>query len=246
MRAGGNWIMVLRVFCAAIFAVGGFSGLAFAQIPTSTADRVTTPGAQAQALVRESDRIFRKTVACAAERAGTRARHLLATSPGSAEESRIAWSFQSRLDFCLSGYQGIRFPLNMLRGGFAEIIYHQEFPGGLKIDGTPDSAATAWTEPRLDGGGNEASELSHSAARCLVVSHPLQARNLLATEPLSEAEQHVFDEIQPLLGPCLFQGVKFTASRQMLRGLIAEAALGYAIARRDGFDKLATAAAAKK
>lgn len=226
--------------------MGGFSGLAFAQIPTSTADRVTRPGGQAQALVRESDRIFRKTLVCAAERAGTRARHLLATSPGSEEESRIVWSFQSRLDFCLAGYQGIGFPFKMLRGGLAEIIYHQEFPDGLRVDGTPDSAATAWTEPRLDSGGNEASELSHSAARCLVVSHPLQTRNLLATEPLSEAERQVFDEIQPLLGPCLFQGVKFTASRQILRGLIAEAALGYAIARRDGFDKLATVAAAKK
>lgn len=246
MRAGGNWIMVLRVFCAAIVAMGGFSGLAFAQIPTSTADRVTRPGGQAQALVRESDRIFRKTLACFVKRPGSPARILLSTAPGSEAEQKKARSFRSRLDHCLVGAQGIGFQFALLRGGLAEALYHQEFPGGLVVEGPTDGTAMVWTEPRLGRGGDQARELLHSAARCLVVSHPSYARSLLATEPLSEAEQQVFDEIQPLLGPCLFQGVKFTASRQMLRGLIAEAALGYAIARRDGFDKLTTAAAAKK
>lgn len=234
-----------RVFYGFAIALVGFSGVALAQGDTGRDEPPAKFMAESASPVAKSDRIFREALACAVKREPARSRAILSTAPGSKEEANAGWGFDDRVEECATSVASIGFSASLLRGGVAEIFYHREFPNGLVVEAPADEAAVAWTQPRLDRGGDQQLELLHSAARCLVVAQPAQVRTLLAAEPFGSAEQQALGEIQQSLGPCLLKGVKFTASKQTLRGLLAEAAFAYGIARRDGFGSLKTAATTK-
>lgn len=214
--------------------VATIMGLSLAALagPTAAAERVSAPAAQSHEA--QSDRIFREALACVVKQEPKRSRALLSTAPGSEDETKASFGFESLIEECATSVPGISFSLPLLRGGIAEIFYHEEFPGGLAATNPLEGSAAAWVEPRLDRGSDQASALTHAAARCLVASQSTLARRLLATEPLSDAEAQVVSEIQPFLGPCLSKGVKFTVNRQTLRALLAEAALEYGRAQRGG------------
>ena len=111
----------------------------------------------------------------------------------------------------------------------------------------PASEVTlAWSDPNLDSDGNQALELMHSAARCLVVRQPKRVSDLLTTETMSAEEMRVIRDLQDDLGACLFEGMTFNGNRQSLRALLAEAALEYGVAQRNGFAGVVAASAGKK
>lgn len=225
---------MMRTLLIFALSVSGLSGMASAQPSGSLQPRVATPGSQLREDVAQSDKLFRQAITCVATEELYRVKSLLATAPGSKDEKRLITSVKSAIDYCILGPQDVRYSESLLRGGFAEVLYHKAFPGGF-APSAPAEGATAWAEPWLNRGGDQSLELLHSAARCLVVGHPARVRDLLETQPLSAAETQAMGEVQKLLVPCLFSGITLTSNQQSLRGLLAEAALGYGIGQRDGF-----------
>ena len=183
---------------------------------------------QPTAEVARMDAALRATVSCVFKREPSRVRAMLKTAPGSKQEASRLISFEPALYRCNESLQKISFSRSLLRGVFAEIVYDDEFPTGFATETPwPADKAFAWSEPRLRQGGDQQLELLHSAARCIVAARPVMIRDLLASEPLSETEREAMRAISEPLGPCLFKGIRFTASRQSLRGLLAEAAREY-------------------
>lgn len=226
--------MAGRVSGAAMVLIIGFLGQAAhgqageERIYSGFSDRISTPGQPPLDELMRTDRILRTTVACVFKREPSRVKALLETAPGSIRETKLIDTFQSRIDNCNDTSQSIMFSQSLLRGAFAEIVYHNEFPEGL-APANPIAAETlaTWAEPRLEEGGDTQLELLHSAARCLVAAQPAAMRALLATDPMSMAELKTMQTLRQALASCLFSGMKLTTSRQALRGLLAEAGLAY-------------------
>jgi len=216
---------------------------AAAQIPTSTQDRVTTPVPPSLEEVARTDAVFRDAVACVVRYQPGRTRNLLDTIPGTDAEHTILASFQSRLNQCYDYHRNqgrsMSFSLNLLRGAIAEIYFRREFPDGLipAADAPPELAA-AWVRPRSRDGSTTQSEMLHAMARCVAVRRPGGVGAMIAAEPFTPRELDAIRGMQEDLSACLDAGVAFEASRQALRGLLAEAALHYAEARRDGFARV--------
>jgi hypothetical protein len=226
-----------RIFASAAFLILAAAGAATAQNPTSSSDRITRPGIRRGDAAR-TDSTFRHVIACTVQREPTRSRNLIASMPGSEAESMIIGSYQSRLDQCYPQLVGgLGFTWELLRGGIAEVFYHQDFPGGLPAApaGAPSEAALAWTRPRLFEGRVTGSEIPHAIARCLVLRQPATVSALLASRPFSARELSATHALEGDLAACITAGTRFTASRQSLRGLLAEAALHYGEALGKGF-----------
>ena len=216
-----------RYVLAALLVIG--AAAAAAQNPVSSRDRITPPYHRRGEAAR-SDPDFRHILACTVLREPTRSRNLLATIPGTPAEGRITFSYQSRLDQCYPrATGGLTFSSDLLRGGIAEALYHHDFPGGLPAapGGPPGEAALAWARPRLFEGRVTSAEIPHSIARCLVLRQPATVSTLLANPPFSTGELAAIRSLQADLAACINNGVRFTASRQSLRGLLAEEALSY-------------------
>jgi hypothetical protein len=77
----------------------------------------------------------------------------------------------------------------------------------------------------------------HAMARCVVLRQPAAVTAMLANAPFSAGETRAIGSLQGALSTCLDAGIRFTASRQSLRGLLAEAAFHYGQADRDGFGR---------
>jgi hypothetical protein len=213
------------------------AGVAAAQNPTSSNDRITAPGIRRGDAAR-TDPDFRHVIACTVLREPNRSRNLVDSVPGSTAESMILGSYQSRLDQCYPRLMGgLGFTYDLLRGGIAELFYHRDFPGGLSSApaAPPSEAALAWTRPRLFDGSVTGAEIPHAIARCVVLRNPATVSALLADAPFGAGEMAAMRSLQDDLAACLTAGVRFTASRQSLRGLLAEAALHYGEAVDKGF-----------
>jgi hypothetical protein len=213
------------------------AGAALAQNPTSSSDRITRPGIRRGDAAR-TDSTFRHVIACTVLREPVRSRNLVASIPGSLAESMIVSSYQSRLDQCypqLIG--GLGFTWELLRGGIAEVFYHRDFPAGLPAApaAAPGEAALAWARPRIFEGRVTGAEIPHAIARCLVLRQPATVSALLASPPFSAGEMSAMRSLEGDLAACITVGTRFTASRQSLRGLLAEAALHYGEALGKGF-----------
>ncbi|HMG47384.1 MAG TPA: hypothetical protein VK614_07995 [Allosphingosinicella sp.] len=229
----------------AIFLCGtGTSALA--QELTSTRDRMTHAEPERGEAAR-MDPLFRRMLACVDSREPGRTRTLIRTIPGSRIEARVLGGFQSRIDQCYVGTgRGIGFTWNLMRGGFAEIYYHREFPAGL-ASGARDAAwAEAWIRPRVAEGIVSQEELLHATARCVVVRQPGIVTRLLAGAPFSAAEVSAMRQLRGDISSCLDSGIQLTASPQSLRGLLAEAALLYGESRGAGPDGAAAVPAANR
>ena len=220
----------------AISAAGALlcGAAAVAQIPTSTEEirwRQSNPN---RSEVARTDAVFRDLVTCVIRYQPARTRNLLDTIPGTSAEASILYSFQSRMETCYdynrTGGRALAWPTNELRGANAEVKYHRAFPQGESpAASVPTETSAAWVAAR--GGG----DMIHSTARCVMMRRPADVRAMLAAEPLGPAERAAMRAMQADLAACLDSGVEFTASRQALRGLLAEAALHYGEAQRSGF-----------
>lgn len=210
-----------------------------AQTPTSTQDRLTS-ATRPRGDAARSDAIFRHTVSCVVEREPSRTRNLLQTIPGTSGEASLIGSFRSRLNWCVPALDSIGFSWNLLRGGMAEVFYHRGFPSGLPRTVVPATEQTAaWARPRVEQRRITALEGAHASARCVVLRQPGLVSDLLASGPFSAAEVPAIRALQPDISACVDAGVKFAANRQSLRALLAEAALHYGEARRNGFREIA-------
>lgn len=229
--------MTRRPFLNLVAAVGmlGTAIPCGAQILTSTQERMTH-GKPSNSDVARSDALLRRTAACVAERAPSRIESLLRTAPGSANEATILHTFQSRLDWCLPGQDSIGFPWTLLRGALVEAQYKKQFPAPLGPSPAVASDVLAkWTAPRLTSGGVVELEYLHGVARCVVARDPQLVEKLLATTPMVAEELSALKPIRGLLPGCIDSGIAFTASRESLRGLLAEALLRYRVDQQRGF-----------
>ena len=210
---------------------------AAAQNPTSSNENITPPGVRRGDAAR-SDPVFRHVVACVVRRDPARSRNLVASISGTNAESMIFGVYQSQLDQCYPRLMGgLGFTEALLRGGIAEYFYHEAFPTGLPAAaaGPPDAAASAWARARTSEGQVTRMESLHAVARCVVLRNGSAVRAMLAATPFSAAELEAIHAFQGDLAACITRGVRFTVSRQSLRGLIAEAALHYGEALARGF-----------
>jgi hypothetical protein len=227
-----------RTYALATSALLGLAaGAASGQIPTSSSDRITRPGIRPGDAAR-TDATFRQVIACTVLHEPARSRNLVASMPGSRAESLIIGTYQSRLDQCYpQRIDSLGFTPWLLRGGIAEVLYHRDFPGGLPAApaAPPGEAALAWARPRLFEGRVTGAEAAHAIARCLVLRQPATVSALLASPPFSPGELSAIHALQGDLAACITAGVRFTASRQSLRGLLAEEALHYGEALGNGF-----------
>lgn len=207
-----------------------------AQSPAGTRELAPGRGARGEAV--RIDPIFRRTIACLVEREPSATRALLATISGTDREARIVWRFQSRLDHCLpgAGDSGIAFPSDLLRGAIAEIHYRRAVQAGPPAAPAPaGDVAAAWARPRLEDGRVTQHESFHAMARCVVLREPGAVTALLAAAPFSGEEMRAIRSLQDALSACIDPDTRFVASRQLLRGLLAEAAFHYDEAQRTGF-----------
>ncbi len=231
--------MIFR-YCVGLGAAAFCGAGAAAQIPTSTHDIIPNTSRPALSETARADRAFRDLIACVVRYQPARTRNLLGTIPGTSEERRILYSFESRMENCFdvfrAGRDGLRFQTNLLRGVVAEVYYGSDFPGGIPAAGdvTPERVAD-WVRPRPADGEVSQLEMLHAMARCVTSRQPAAVGALLRTAPLSAEERAALRPLEPDLSACLDSGVEFTASRQSLRGLLAEAALHFARARATGF-----------
>ena len=199
--------------CAAIFLCGS-STSALAQELTSTRDRMTHAEPERGEAAR-MDPLFRRVLACVDSREPGRTRTLIETIPGTRTEARVLGGFESRLDQCYVGTgRGIGFTWNLMRGGFAEIYYHREFPLGL-ASGAADAAwAEAWIRPRVVEGAVSQEELLHATARCVVVRQPAIVTQLLAGAPFSAAEVGAMRRLRGDISSCRLAAIASRAARR--------------------------------
>jgi hypothetical protein len=219
---------------SAAAAAAGCSSLALAQELTSTNDRMTHAVPE-RGEAAQTDPLFRRTLACVLTREPRKPRNLVDTIPGSREEARLFGAFQTRLEQCYVGtVHGIGFSWELLRGGFAEIYYHREFPAGPPAAPANTAWVEAWTRPHVIERRVSQVEMLHATMRCVVVRRPEAVGRMLAAAPFSPEEASAVRTLRDDLSACLTSGVQLTASRQSLRGLLAEAALHYGEAIRNG------------
>ena len=232
------WVAAATLMCSA----AGVS-----QTPTSTSDVMRRPTAPPTSELARTDRVFRDLVSCVIRRQPARTRNLLDTIPGSYEEGTILTSFDSRMESCYdyfrTGGRALEVPLNVLRGTIAESYYNSEFSGGISAAAVPSEHAASWVQPRPIGEQISQIEMLHAMARCVTIRQPAGVHAVMRATPYTPAEAAAFRTLQPDLSACLDSGIEFTASRQVLRGLLAEAALHYAESQRDGFGRIGRMAA---
>ena len=210
-----------------------------AQIPTSTHDRMTTPTPPTRSEIARTDAALRDLAACVVRRQPGRTQTLLRTIPGTDAEARVLLSFESVMNSCYNAHlnqgRSLGLSLHLLRGIFAETWLGSDFPGGISGLAGQGPVPDEWIAARLVGGVAPTADKLHAMARCVTARRPDGVAALLAASPLGPQENAAFRALQPDLVACLDAGIELTASRQALRGMLAEAAYHYARARRDGF-----------
>lgn len=228
---------ILRGLAAAVLVCPALAG---AQVPTSTADIIPNTSAPSQSNIARSDRAFRDLVQCVVRYQPDRTRNLLATIPGTHAEELIVTSLNARMESCynfyITGSGALFMNSTLLRGVVAETYLAQEVPGGFQpASGATAEQLAAWTQPRPEDNRIGQLELLHATARCVISRQPAGVAALLRTAPMSREERTAIGPLQTDLSACLDSGVEFTASRQSLRALLAEAAYHYLEAQRRGF-----------
>jgi hypothetical protein len=221
-------------------AVALWPAMAVAQVPTSTADIIPNTSPPSQSNIARSDRAFRDLVRCVVRYQPDRTRNLLATIPGTHAEEVIITSLNARMESCynfyITGSGALFMDSTLLRGAVAEAYFGQELRGSLQpASGASAEQVAAWTQPRAEDNRIQQIELLHSTARCVTSRQPAAVGALLRTAPLSAEERTAIRSLQTDLSACIDSGVEFTASRQSLRALLAEAAFHYLEAGRRGF-----------
>jgi len=152
---------------------------------------------------------------------------LMASRPGSAEESAAMTALSEGDDHpCL--YQATRMVIRsrpLIRGIVAEFLYNRDNPGSRNhapraFDRPFDPAAPGWRETP-DGA------LGRWLAACAVHRGPGHARQMIRFNHDSPGETRALRAIRPALLHCLPQGRSLQVSRHVIRAMLAEALLDF-------------------
>jgi hypothetical protein len=152
---------------------------------------------------------------------------LLATQPGSAEETEVLAEF---------GRRGCATPdvnAGVLRGSVAEQLFKADF-GSIGARPRRELIEVFTVD------SNELQELDETARKridyvafgtCVAASDPENSSRLLGTPVESPQEKAVLTELAPDFASCLTQGERFTLSRADLRSALAEGAYRLALSQ---------------
>lgn len=152
---------------------------------------------------------------------------LLATQPGSAEESEVLAEYGRRACNAPPVDPGI------LRGAVAEQLFKSDF-GSIGAQPRRELIEVFTVDM------SELAELDDNAKKridyvafgtCVAASDPVKSSRLLATTVESAEEKAVLTELVPHFASCLAQGERFTFSRGDLRSALAEGAYRLALAQ---------------
>lgn len=208
----------MRRLLPIIAAFGGLAATgARAEIDT-TADAIRALHGQAECIVyRNSD-----------------ASGIVGVAPGSQAERTL---LRRLLPGCIGGAYHLDAQGQLLRGAIVERVLR------LDDNNRGDGRRMRWVPPftglseadvaALDERGRAALR-ALDFAQCVQAAGPDAVQALLDTRPTYSPEGDAFQQLAPLLGPCLPAGVEITISRPQLRGFLAEAAYraAYAAHRR--------------
>ena len=162
---------------------------------------------------------------CAARRRPT-ADKMLATLPGTAEESRAALLLLDPTPDCERGSNNPRFDVRYVRGGVAEALYKEDFD----FSGTATrNIAGIYPVPRPEqvAGLSEATKSTIGmimVAQCVALADIDAIADLLVTHVGFPAEMAAMKRLQPLLESCAPKGVLANIPPLLMRGYLAEGA----------------------
>jgi hypothetical protein len=150
---------------------------------------------------------------CLARTRRTAAIALLATTPGTAQETAATRALLGNNTSCLQPNSRMRAGRDVIRASVAEGLYRRNF--------TAPPPAQRFQEPEADA---PPLPLLVDFASCYVQTHPAEAHNLLAATRLGSREEHeALRALAPTLGQCLAAGVRFEFPAPLVRLALAEA-----------------------
>lgn len=158
---------------------------------------------------------MRRFAQCVVRGDPTMARSVMASAPGSQEESALFHAVAQRRNGCL-GQGRLRFRHGMLRGALAEQLYLRSYDRPVQAVAQPDAPLA----PVQPGRG-----AYQAYAACVVKRNSPAADAALRSSPGGSAEKTAYQDIMPSLSSCLSGGdqAKLAIDRVALRGYLAEA-----------------------
>ena len=170
-----------RIISLAVAAVLG-STAATAQTPTSTADVIPNTRTPPRSEIALADRAFRDLIGCVVRYQPERTRNLVDTIPGTRDEERILFSFQSRMETCYDSFRTGRGALliqpNLIRGVVAET-----WAGVLLPSATPQEVVEVLQRAFVRAGRSDARSGKLKAMRWEPVNGtPEEFRRFMASE----------------------------------------------------------------
>lgn len=193
---------------------------AVAQDATRIPDPAAVPrevGKERQA--REAQRVMNEYGACVVKTARRRAEAAVREFPGTNRAG------ETMLDLATSDclmHGELRFKPRLLRATLFEALYEADFkvrPADISAVSQIDYFVGA-ADPS-DEKVREQVAL-RQFADCVARANPKGARDLILSKVGEKPEQVAFNELMPVFGQCLRQGIELEFSRPVLRGLVAE------------------------
>jgi hypothetical protein len=153
--------------------------------------------------------VIRTMGSCFAQRKQAQAAGFLATAPGSAPEGRAVRALLGNSTSCTPRGSRMSLPRDIIRGAVAEAMYLRTHPAPPAAE---EKAAPA-TAPSLA-----------DFTRCVVLRHPREVHDLLATTRLGTREEHeAVVRLAPLLRACLPSSKQLEVVAPLLRLALADA-----------------------
>ena len=151
---------------------------------------------------------------------------LLATQPGSEEETDVLQEFATRGCATASAAPAL------LRGALAERLFEKDF-GVVGARARRDSIEIFRVDPAeveaLDPNARRRVDVI-GFATCAAAANVVKTSALLKTNPGTPAETALVKEMEPSFAPCLLEGERLDLGRAELRGALAEATYRLALA----------------
>jgi hypothetical protein len=180
---------------------------------------------QARADERSAIHAAHELAGCIVVKRGSVARGVL-----DSREAEQLTKFESRtggeLD-CIANIEGndlmegvsVSYPRDIMRGDLAEELIERNRASVQQLQPLPIEKTYARPWFALTGRHVSVDEM----AACVANTNPAAIIGLIDAEPVSDAENAAFQNLIPLMGPCLVAGTKLDAKREPLRAALAEA-----------------------
>lgn len=175
---------------------------------------------------------------CFAVRETRRAESLLASQPGTPAESSAMEGLTGRRSACrgeLSAEQiaDLTAEPRYLRGIIAQARYLARYPDAAPASiasAPPSEIAVEIYNQRVTSAADAPSEIIRIFGDCMAAADPMRLDALVRSDAGSAQETTAIGAIQPLMGPCLWNGQSVQFTRTTLRAALADALYRKAIA----------------